>query len=84
LTLASNEFENTSSFDMNFKALTKADLDKIARSGEGGIFKLSKDGKLSTASIIFIVAIAGGIILIVCASILISYVCKQRKKQKVI
>lgn len=69
---------------MNFKALTKADLESIARSGEGGIFKLGKDGKLSTASIVFIAAVCGGLCLIVLASVLVCYVCKQRKKQKVI
>jgi len=38
LTLASNDFETRSTFSMSYKALTKANLDKIERSGDGGIF----------------------------------------------
>jgi len=38
LTLASNDFETTSTFVMSYKALTKENLAKIERSGDGGIF----------------------------------------------
>jgi hypothetical protein len=81
LTLASNDFESNSSFNMVYKALTKADLAKIERSGDGGIFEANEDGSLSSGTIIFIGALAGGICLIVLASVLICYVCRQRKKQ---
>ena len=84
LSLASNDFETASSFKMEYKALTKADLAQIERSGEGGVFSLTKDGSLSTASIIFIASVGGGIVLIVLASVLCCYVCRQRKKQQVI
>jgi len=83
ITMASNDFENRSSFDMNFKTLTKADLDKIERSGDGGIFTLTGEGTLSTSSWIFIGSIVGSIILIALSAVLIWYVCRQRKKQEV-